>query len=192
MPRQLYGIFLNLGDPPVSDDVILKNSRPVYADPYLQVVDQTYEHAGREYRYLVKEEPQFSVVGAITTDGKVVMVRQFRPGPGKYLLDLPGGVIDPGQTPEDAARAELREETGYEGEIECVGRAYVMAYSTARKHIFLARNCRRVSDPEEDENIIGTPCLLTPEEFAAHVASGEMLDLDAAIILARALGLDPL
>lgn len=176
----------------MSDDVILKNSRTVYADPYLQVADRTYEHGGREYRYLVKEEPQFSVVGAITEDGKVIMVRQFRPGPGKYLLDLPGGVIDPGQTPEDAARAELREETGYEGDIEAVASAYVTAYSTARKHIFLARNCRRVSDPEEDENIIGTPCLMSPEEFAAHMASGEMLDLDAVIFLARALGLEPI
>ncbi len=179
------------GEYPLNDDVILKNSRTVYADPYLQVEDQTYEHEGRAYRYLVKQEPEFSVVGAITEDGRVVMVRQFRPGPGKYLLDLPGGVIDPGQTPEDAARAELREETGYEGEIECVGRAYVTAYSTARKHIFLARNCHLVSDPEEDENIIGTPCLLTPEEFALHMASGEMLDLDAAILLAQALGLEP-
>jgi len=173
----------------LSNDVTLKTSRTVYADPYLQVEDRTYEHDGRDYRYLVKDEPQFSVVGAITGDGQVVMVRQFRPGPGTYLLDLPGGVIDPGQTPEDAARAELREETGYEGEIEAVAASFVTAYSTAKKHIFLARNCRKVAAPEEDEGVIGAPVLLSREEFAEHLASAEMLDLDAAMILARALGL---
>lgn len=173
----------------MSNDVTLKSCRTVYADPYLKVEDRTYEHGGRDYRYLIKDEPRFSIVGAVTEEGQVIMVRQFRPGPGAYLLDLPGGVIDPGQTPEDAARAELREETGYEGEIEAVATTFVTAYSTAKKYIFLARNCRKIAEPEEDEGVIGAPVLMSPEAFANHLASAEMLDLDAAMILARELGL---
>jgi ADP-ribose pyrophosphatase len=174
----------------MTDTVRHKSSRPVYADPYLQVEERTFEHKGRDYGYLVKDEPDFSVVGALTAEGEVVMVRQFRPGPGKYLLDLPGGMIDPGQTAEDAARAELLEETGYAGEIVPVTTAFVTAYSTARKHIFLARNCRKVAEAEEEENIIGAPLLVTKEEFAEIIRAGDMLDLDCALILAREIGLD--
>jgi len=80
----------------MSDDVILKQSHMVYSNPYLGVEDRTYSHKGREYRYVVTKLPEFSVVGAVTQDGQILIVRQFRPGPGHYTYDLPAGMIDPG------------------------------------------------------------------------------------------------
>ncbi len=49
----------------------------------------------------------------ITAEGKVVAIRQFREGAGKIVLELPGGNPEGAQTPEDVARAELLQETGY-------------------------------------------------------------------------------
>ncbi len=164
-----------------------KSQREVYRDAFLAVKRKCFEYRGRDYAYFIKEEPEFAVCGAVTTEGQVLMVRQFRPGPERWLYDMPGGIIDDGDTPLDTARKELLEETGYKAELELLAICYVTAYSTAKKHIFLARNCRKVTEPEEDPNIIGEPVLLSKGEFLAMVASGELLDLDCALLLARHL-----
>ncbi|SDE32435.1 NUDIX hydrolase [Kordiimonas lacus] len=173
----------------MSDDVTLKQSSTVYSNPYLEVEDRTYSHDGREYRYVVARQPEFSVVGAVTKEGKILMMRQFRPGPGHFTHELPAGMVDPGDTPEETARKELLEETGYTGRIEAVTTAYVMAYSTAKRHIFLAHDCEKIAEPEEDPGVIGEPFLMDPQDFAGLLRSGDMLDLDAALILAARLGI---
>lgn len=63
--------------------------------------------------YYVLEYPNWVNMVGITTDNKVVMVRQYRHGAAEILLELPAGVIEPGELPEQAARRELLEETGY-------------------------------------------------------------------------------
>jgi ADP-ribose pyrophosphatase len=54
-------------------------------------------------------------VVALTPDEQVVLVRQFRHGTGEFTLEIPGGLIDPGEGPQQAATRELLEETGYAG-----------------------------------------------------------------------------
>lgn len=171
----------------MTEDVTFKSAKILYADPYLKVEKRRYRFQERKYKYLVKDEPDFAVVGAVTEEGDILLVRQFRPGPGKYTLDLPGGMVDYGDSAEETARKELLEETGYEGELEAVTTSFVTAYSTARKYIFIARNCRKVAEPEEDENVIGMPVLLSRDEFSKLLRSGDMLDLDAALLLANAI-----
>jgi ADP-ribose pyrophosphatase len=52
-------------------------------------------------------------VFAVTAQGNFVLVRQYRPAVERMTLELPSGHVDEGDTPEDAARKELREETGF-------------------------------------------------------------------------------
>ncbi len=63
---------------------------------------------------LLKGLKKSSMILPITSDHKVIAIRQFRYGANEVVLELPGGNVEGGQSPEDAARAELLQETGYE------------------------------------------------------------------------------
>ncbi|MBO6503172.1 MAG: NUDIX hydrolase [Kordiimonadaceae bacterium] len=174
----------------MTDGLPIKKRKELYSDPFLRVAEQTFEHEGDEYRYFIKEEPEFAVVGAVTDDNQIIMVRQFRPGPRRFLFDLPGGMVEEGDSPLETACKELLEETGYSAEdIEFVASAYPMAYTTAKKHIFVATGCTKVKGHEDEPNMIAEPVLLSFTEFGDMVAQGNVLDLDAMMVLAQRLNI---
>ena len=65
--------------------------------------------------YYVLEYPDWVNVIALTKEGKFVLVRQYRHGLDDVFTELCAGVMEKGETPEQAARRELLEETGYTG-----------------------------------------------------------------------------
>ena len=90
--------------------------------------------------YYVSVRPEVALVFPVTPAGEVIMVRQYKHGAREILLELPGGVCDPGEPPEASARRELLEETGY-----AAGRLTHLATlhddptkNTNRFHLFLA------------------------------------------------------
>lgn len=108
--------------------------------------------------YNVLEYPDWVNVVAVTRDGKIVLVRQYRHGLGSVHYELPAGVCDPGDPgPEDSARRELLEETGFGGG----DWSHLMTLSANPgthanlTHSFLATDVERIADPrlEETEDI---------------------------------------
>ncbi len=103
--------------------------------------------------YILSTRPWINVI-ALTEEGKVILVSQFRHGSQKVSLEIPGGAMDPADlSPLDAARRELLEETGHEaedwrllGEIEPNP-----AILDNQCHIFLAQKARKVSGLRLDE-----------------------------------------
>lgn len=69
----------------------------------------------RILKRLVLESVDWINVVALTEDGQSVMVEQYRFGVGSCTLETPGGMVDSGETPLQAAQRELKEETGYSG-----------------------------------------------------------------------------
>jgi 8-oxo-dGTP pyrophosphatase MutT (NUDIX family) len=69
--------------------------------------------SGREQRYLRLTAPDWVNVIALDSSNRLILVEQYRHGTRTVTLEIPGGAVDRGETPADAAARELEEETGY-------------------------------------------------------------------------------
>jgi 8-oxo-dGTP pyrophosphatase MutT (NUDIX family) len=109
---------------------------------------------GRDKPFTILGCPDWVQVLALTPDRRVLLVRQFRHGTRRVSLELPGGVIEPGQTPEEAGRRELREETGYAADNFRQLAAFRPnpAIQNNTAYVFAAENARLSGPTEFDEN----------------------------------------
>jgi ADP-ribose pyrophosphatase len=141
-----------------------------FATPWFQVLGKTMREGEAPYYSL--KLPDYSAAVAITDEQQVLIVRQYRPAVERYTLELPSGLVDPGETPAEAARRELLEETGYEAAtVEDLG---PMLPDSGRlgNRIFscVATGLRRVPErtPEEGIEVLTWPL----DELARATAEG--------------------
>lgn len=94
----------------------------VFSTQWFDVIAKTVdgEHPGIPYYSL--QMPDYVSIVALTERKEVLLVRQYRPTVEGYTLELPSGHVDEGESPAEAARRELLEETGYQAiEVELLG-----------------------------------------------------------------------
>jgi ADP-ribose pyrophosphatase len=129
---------------------------------------------------------------ARTPDGRIPIVRQFRPAVEEHTWEFPAGTVDPGETPEEAARRELREEAGLETE-ELVSLGWFHA-DTGRLEIAAHAYFATAGPPAE--NFAGEPGLalryVTHRELKEMILCGEFRHQGHVALYAAALlrGLD--
>jgi 8-oxo-dGTP pyrophosphatase MutT (NUDIX family) len=125
----------------------------------------------------VLEYPDWAAVVCIRTDGKYVMVEQFRYGVGQDSIEFASGAIDPGESPETGARRELLEETGYEAdEFHFLGAfAPDPSKHTNFAHLYVATQARRVAEPTPDDGEDLRVLALTREELEHAIASNRII-----------------
>lgn len=168
-----------------------KISEKVVYSKYRKILSRTFATpTGKESDFEVVKEGRVVCVLPLTADNHVILAKQFRPGPEKPLLELPGGGVNEGEDPARAAVRELMEETGYEGEIELVGTSFHSAYSSMVRYNFVAKNCKKVAEPNNDsEDEITEPVLMALEDFKEHLRSGELTDMGTGYRCLDYLGL---
>ncbi|MDQ7006438.1 MAG: NUDIX hydrolase [Acidobacteriota bacterium] len=130
-----------------------------------------------ERDFVVLDGPAWVNVIPLTADGEVVLIRQFRHGLRHSTVEIPGGLVDPGESPGQAALRELAEETGYRAEVvEPLGAvAPNPAIQSNLCHCFVARNVRKAGPARPDRweriDVLRRPL----EEIPGMIARGEIV-----------------
>jgi 8-oxo-dGTP pyrophosphatase MutT (NUDIX family) len=132
---------------------------------------------GREHDFYVIESVNWVNVIALTTEGQLVMIDQYRHGSDTVEVEIPGGMIDPEDvSPLEAGLRELREETGYEGsEAKVIGQIFPNpAIMNNTCYTVLVRNCELKHATELDQGEDLAVRLVDLSEIPNLVRSGQV------------------
>lgn len=160
-----------------------------YKAGYRRMINKEFKLPnGKIADFDIKGEGEAAAVLAITLENKVLIARQFRPGPEMIIDELPGGAIDKGEDPIEAMKRELLEETGYTGDLEYLGKSMSCAYSTRIVHHFLARNCEKTQELYLEDTEFVEVIEKSIEEFKKQVEEGMFSDNTTAYRGLKRLG----
>lgn len=149
--------------------------------------DRVRTHTGDEIVYSYLETTEAAFVVPLTTDGKLVVIRQFRLPVRTWTWEIVGGMVTAGEPPIEAARRELREEIGGVcGQLLPLGSFFACAGAlSARHHAFLALDVT-LSAQELDPLELIERVLLEPDDVFARARNGRIDDSQSALSLLMA------
>ncbi len=177
----------------VTDQVHILNTKILFERMNVRILVDTIESGGhtRPYFYLEGTTGAVATVG-VTTDGQILLTRQYRHPIRQVIYDLPAGRLNPGEEPLDGARREFEEETGFYPEhIEKLGE-YNQFPGTLRvaTTLYFARDLRptrqNLDDGEELDLV-----LMPIAEVLTRITRNEFIDgsLQFGVLLAHQKGL---
>ncbi|PSO44648.1 MAG: NUDIX hydrolase [Parcubacteria group bacterium SW_4_49_11] len=164
-----------------------EHSREQLIDGYGRAIDRVYFELpnGVIKEFYLKREGTPVVTLALTANHEVILVKQFRPGPQRVMHELPGGGIDGEETPQEAVARELKEETGYQGNVEYVGVVYECGYADKWRYCFVATACEEVAPQNFDQHEFIEREIVSLDTLRTYMRNGDLTDIDVAY-----LGLD--
>lgn len=158
---------------------VVKSENILRIGPWLSVRQECVElPSGMQIpTWFVLEFPNWINVIAVTKEGEMVLVNQYRHGLGETHYELVAGVIDPGETPLEAAKRELSEETGYEGG---EWQLYMTLSPNPNNHnnlsyTFLATGVEKRREQHQEPTEDVEVSVLSQEAVKAMLADGEII-----------------
>ncbi len=138
--------------------------------------------SGAEHDFYVIETQDWVNIIPLTVDRRVVMIKQYRHGSREVTLEIPGGLVDPEESPENAAARELLEETGYQtGDMAEIGVSNPNpAIFNNRCYTFVARNVAKARDPIPDQTEDIEVALIPLADIPQLIRKGK---IDHAIVI---------
>ena len=154
------------------------SSKEVYSSRVFRITeDVAHDESGFEIKRAVVRHAGSAVMMAVDSSDRVLLIRQYRLPADRYLWVLPAGKLDPGETPLEAAKRELKEETGYAAETWTPMVSYWPSpgFCEEKMNLFLATDLTAgEATPMDDERIEAQ--WFTPEQIDAMILSGELQD----------------
>ncbi|EKO3471695.1 NUDIX hydrolase [Vibrio fluvialis] len=143
---------------------------------------------GRTVTHTTIEHPGAAVILPVTTDNKVVVIRQFRPSLKKWLLELPAGTIEKGEQPLACAQRELEEETGYSAsEFIELGQVTPLAgFCDEIQYLYVAKQLSKTTRFECDDDEVIEVLELSIHELEQKIIEGEISDSKTIACLSKA------
>jgi 8-oxo-dGDP phosphatase len=163
--------------------------RTVYEDQWVWLGQVDVEVPGGErfWHNLIRLH-QGALMILLDDHGRVLMLWRHRFAPDRWGWELPGGLVDAGEEPADAAARELEEETGYRaGHVEYLGSFQPMpSMADAERFVFVGTNPERVGEPtdlSEAARVEWIPLESVPQ----MIDEGEIWSASSLVALARLL-----
>jgi ADP-ribose pyrophosphatase len=148
-----------------------------------EFIDAVHPRTGATKRFSALRCTDWVNVIAVTKQAQIVILRQYRPGTDEICIEIPGGMIDPGEAPQVAAARELEEETGYRADNwRALGVcAPNPAMQNNRLHTYLAIDAElRGTEAPDDGEVLEVSTVSWPQ-LRAHLRDGS---IDHALVLA--------
>jgi ADP-ribose pyrophosphatase len=171
----------------------IKETKTIYEGRVVTLSAETIIFPGGKEakREVVRHRGAAAIVPMISPK-EVLMIRQFRHCVGKVLWEIPAGTLEPGEQPEECAKRELMEETGYRaGTLESMGGFFpTPGICTEFLHLFLATDLEPCETHRDDDEQIAVH-ILPVEEALRKIDSGEIIDAKTIVGLLKLGRMEP-
>jgi ADP-ribose pyrophosphatase len=168
----------------------VKSSRQVYDNHYLKVYEDTLDLDGTEKLYVRAIRRDYCTIVPFDSKGRIMMFKSYRHIVDSDQLEVPSGYIDDGETPAQAARRELLEETGYAATRMAKVGSYTLDYSMFEQtgHVFAAYGLKKTGKTSlgNMEKISGLE-FVPASKVEKLLLSGRILNAATIVALYRAL-----
>ena len=164
----------------------LVRTRVVYQGKYIRAEEQTVLLPnGNEAMREIVSPPDAVGILPIDSDGRVYLVRQYRPAIGRVTLEIPAGILEPNEKPIETARRECAEETGMNPDrLDFLFSYYhSVGFSTGKIDVFLGRDLTPKLDAHADAEEFLEVITLPFEEIYRQGLDGKIIDSKTLLAL---------
>ena len=166
----------------------LLESGVVYAGRFNTVKDRIQNKHGKVFEHETIQHPGAVVILPILSDGRLVLIEQYRHSVGEVLLELPAGTLEAGEDPSECAGRELQEEIGMAArQLIPLGEQWpAPGFCNERQYLFCAQDLYESrAEADEDEDI--STLFMTRKQVEAAIIEGRLKDAKSIALFMKAM-----